>query len=294
MGWSPFAGGGWFNDPIYGWAFIGSQPWGWLPYHYGGWVFDPFFGWLWSPGLGFGYGYGGYIPFRPVTGVFVKSKNGLLGLVPTHPLDVKGKEPINLAKGIFPVAGGAVSQQAMASAGAESWKAMKAPPRESLTGTAVAASSAPMRVSRTIVGGGSSARVVTLDRNSTITYDAREHRFVNGAAAAQSADAKSSATSGASTGERATQGRAEVATAPGARVPANANVRVPTTSARAVTPPTRAMAPPPRPSSAGSGGGCSQGASSRGSGGGSAPSHASASSGGASHPSASSGSGRPH
>ena len=289
LGWSPFAGGGWFMDPMYGWAFVGSQPWGWLPYHYGGWVFDPVFGWLWSPGLGFGYG--GYVPFRPVTGVFVKSKNGLLGLVPTHPLDVKGKEPINLAKGIFPVAGGAVSQQVMASAG-ESWKAVKAPPRESLTGTAVAASSAPMRVSRTIVGGGSNARVVTLDRSSTITYDAREHRFVNGASVAQSAETKTSAAAEASTGERAVQGRAEVAAAPAARVPA-ASVRVPTASVRSASPPPRAMTPPPRPYSGGSAGGRGEGGS-RGSAGasvsrssgsnGASASHASAPAPSAGHP----------
>src|SRR5216683_1307175 len=54
LGWSPFASGGRFMDPMYGWSFIGGQPWGWLPYHFGGWVFDPFFGWLWSPGFGFG------------------------------------------------------------------------------------------------------------------------------------------------------------------------------------------------------------------------------------------------
>jgi len=297
LGWSPFAGGGWFNDPMYGWAFVGSQPWGWLPYHYGGWVYDPFFGWLWSPGLGFGYGFGGYVPFRPVTGVFVKSKNGLLGLVPTHPLDVKGKEAINLAKGIFPVAGGAVSQQTIASAG-DSWKAMKAPPRESLTGTAVVASSAPMRVSRTIVGGGSNARVVTLDRSSTITYDAREHRFVNGASVAQQrtgAEAKTSAAAAASTGDRSAQGRAEVAAAAGARIPA-ANARIPTSSARSASPPMRAMTPPPRPYSGGSAGGWSGGGS-RGSAGASASRSSGSSGAGASHASApapAASSGHPH
>src|SRR5258708_12592649 len=107
-------------DRVFGWSFIGSQPWGWLPYHYGGWVFDPFFGWLWSPGLGFGRGFNGIAPFRPVTGVFVRSKTGLLGLVPAHPQDVRGKEPINPAKGMFPLAGGPVSPQS------------STPPRDSL------------------------------------------------------------------------------------------------------------------------------------------------------------------
>jgi hypothetical protein len=293
LGWSPFASGSWFNDPAYGWGFIGSQPWGWLPYHYGGWLFDPVFGWLWSPGLGFG----GFVPFRPVTGVFVRSKTGVLGLVPAHPLDVRGKEPINLTKGIFPVAGGSVSQQALAASAGESFKVMKAPPRESLTNTAVTASSAPMRVSRTIVGGGSNARVVTLDRNSSITFDPREHRFVNSpsTSVAQSAEVKSGERADAAkanlAAERVTQRRTEAGASAGARVPV-ASVRTPPASARAVAPPSRAMAPPPRPSAGGFGGGWGSGgssASSRGSAGASSA-HSSA---GASHPSAPS-AGRPH
>ena len=292
LGWSPFASGNWFMDPMYGWSFIGAQPWGWLPYHYGGWVFDPFFGWMWSPGFGFGLGFSGIPVFRPVTGVFIRSKTGLIGLVPVHPLDVRGKEPINLAKGVFPVAGGAVSQQAMASATAagESWKVMKALPRESLTSTAGMASAAPpARVSRTIVGGSSNARVVTLDRNSSIAYDAREHRFVNGAAVTQTGEAKSTgkteATREALTGERGAQGRAEAGAA--------GSLRVPAASMRAAAPPPRAMAPPPARASAGSYGGVwSQGPSSRGSVSAS-PSH-SAPGASASHPSSSGSSGRPH
>ena len=285
LGWSPFASGGWFMDPSFGWAFIGSQPWGWLPYHYGGWVFEPGFGWLWSPGLGFG-GFNGFVPFRPVTGVFIRSKTGLLGVVPVHPLDAKGKQPINLAMGVFPVAGGTVSQQAMASAG-QSWKVMKAPPRESLTNSAVVASVAPARVSRTIVGGGRAARVVTLDRNSSIAYDEREHRFVNGTVAAQSAsaavkDAPKTETRNEAGSAEASRGvmqeRATSGAAPNMRAPAN-NSR---------SAPSRAMTPPPARGS--SGGGWSQGGASRGSTVGS-PSHSSGAAA-ASHPAASSG--RPH
>jgi Family of unknown function (DUF6600)/FecR protein len=299
LGWSPFASGSWFADPVYGSAFIGSQPWGWLPYHYGGWVFDPFYGWLWSPGFGGfgGFGFGGFLPFRPVTGVFIRSKNGLLGLVPVHPLDVKGKEPINLAKGVFPVAGGGVSQQALTGAGAtaESWKVMKAPPREALTNTAVAASTAPARVSRTIVGAGNGARVVTLGRDGAIVYDAREHRFVNGTAAPQSASAASTAkidvaaAKNAVVGERVGQvgvpGRAGAATA--------SNTRMPVPNGRAVAPPSRAMAPPPARASSGGAGSGWGGAASRGSGSsaGSAPRSGASASAGASHPSAG---GRPH
>jgi hypothetical protein len=303
LDWSPFSSGGWFMDPWFGWTFIGSQPWGWLPYHFGGWVFDPFYGWLWSPGFGFGAGFGGFVPFRPVTGVFIRSKTGLLGVVPVHPLDVKGKAPINMTTGVFPVKGGAVAAQTLAGAG-ERWKVMKAPPRESLTNTAAAASAAPTRVSRTIVGGGRGARVVTLDRGSSIAYDAREHRFVNGSPAPQTALGKSAEKAGttkeAAVSERAgqsvVQGRAEARTA--------ANVRVPAASARAVAPParatpppappTRTMTPPPARTSSGmggySGGGWNPGGASRGSAGSSAP-H-SAPSAGASRPSASGG--RPH
>ena len=287
FGWSPFSSGGWFTDPAFGWSFIGSQPWGWLPYHFGGWIFDPFYGWLWSPG--FGFGFGGFLPFRPVTGVFVRSKNGLLGVVPVHPLDVKGKAPLNLTKAIFPVTGGTVSTQALAGASAgETWKTMKTAPREALTNTAVAASAAPERVSRTIIGGGSAGRVVTLDRNSSIAYDPREHRFVNAAASAPSASVKSDErTVGAKEvlSERMVQERAEVHAAPSARVPA--------ASVRTVAPPTRAMTPPPARASSGyGGGGWAGGAASRGSSAGASMGRASAASAGASR--ASSGGGHPH
>jgi len=298
LGWSPFASGSWFSDPVYGSAFIGSQPWGWLPYHYGGWVFDPFYGWLWSPGFGGfgGFGFGGFLPFRPVTGVFIRSKNGLLGLVPAHPLDVKGKAPINLAKGVFPVAGGGVSQQALTGSGAtaESWKVMKTPPREALANTAVAASAAPARVSRTIVGTGNSARVVTLGRDGSIVYDAREHRFVNGAVAPQSASTTSAGKTDLAAKSVPVAERGGQVGVPGrATAGAASNMRIPVTSARTVAPPSRAMAPPPaRASSGGSGGGWGGAASSRGSAGASAPHSSPSASAGAAHPSA--GGGRPH
>jgi hypothetical protein len=167
---------------------------------------------------------------------------------------------------------------------------MKAPPRESLMSTAVAASAAPARVSRTIVGGGGNARVVTLDRNSSIVYDAREHRFVNGASVAQTAEAKNAekidAMKEGLTGERAGQGRVETRAA--------VNMRVPTANVRAATPPSRAMAPPPARASTGSyGGGWSQGASSHGSASASA-SHSAPASAGASHASSAGSSGHPH
>jgi hypothetical protein len=184
---------------------------------------------------------------------------------------------------------------------------MKAPPRESLTDTAVAASAAPARVSRMIVGTGNSARVVTVGRDGSIVYDAREHRFVNGAGApqvnatAQSGSAANAAKTdvaakSAPAGERAGQ----VAVPGRASAGAASNMRIPVTSARSVAPPSRATAPPPsramapppaRASSGGAGAGWG-GAASRGSAGASAPRSAPAASAGAAHPS--SGGGRPH
>ncbi|HEX9456146.1 MAG TPA: FecR family protein [Candidatus Acidoferrum sp.] len=298
LGWSPFDSGGWFMDPVFGWSFIGYQPWGWLPYHYGGWIFDPVFGWLWSPGFGFG-GFSGFVPFRPVTGVFVRSKTGLLGLVPVHPLDARGKEPINLAKGIFPVTAGAVSSRVAVNT-SESWKAMKAPPRDALTVSAVSASAAPTRVSRTVLAGNAGTRVVTLDRGSSIAFDAREHKFVN-AANAPAASAKSGERAGTElTGVAGGEAAARVG---GSAAQNAASARVPgaPAAARAATPPAaaRAMTPPAAPhssmhgASAGSGrfepAGRSGGASSSAS---SAPSASHSSSAAASHPSSSGG--RPH
>jgi hypothetical protein len=296
LGWSPFDGGGWFMDPVFGWSFIGYQPWGWLPYHYGGWIFEPGFGWLWSPGLGFGFGFNGFIPFRPVTGVFVRSKTGLLGLVPVHPLDARGKEPINLANGFFPVTGGAVASRVGVNAG-ESWKVMKAPPREALSASAVNASIAPPRVSRTVLAGTSGTRVVTLDRGSSIVYDAREHRFVSAGNAGTAEKASGGPERGAATGN-VVMGRESAAQAGVSEGRNVGSARVPgaPTAARGTAPPAaaRAMTPPlPHGSMHGGSAGSGRfeprgGASSRASSGPSATHSAPA----ASHPSSSGG--RPH
>src|SRR5260370_37763256 len=103
-----------------------------------------------------------------------------------------------------------------------------------------------MRGSRTSCAGSRGARVVTLDRNSSISYDAREHRFVNEGTAPQGASAKSAEkidVKDAPAPERVGQGRAQAGAA--------ANVRVPAPNVRAVAPPSRAMAPPPARASSG-------------------------------------------
>ena len=294
-GWSPFDNGGWFNDPWFGWGFIGYQPWGWLPYHYGGWIFDPVFGWLWSPGFGFGGGFGyGYIPYRPVTGVFVHSRTGLLGIVPTHPLDVRGRTPLNLTKGLFPVAEGKTSALVAAN-GAENWKVMKTPPRDTFVSRVTAAAAPPERVSRSIAGASAASRGA-IARNSSIVYDPAEHRFVNG---------NSSAASAARTTEgkipAAERGAVASTRAGESNVPAASRVA---SASRAPSPRTnvpsaaRSMTPPPAPRSYGGGGGgsaSSWGGGASGGGGGRYSSGASAASAPAPHASApAGGGGRPH
>ncbi len=166
LGWSPFAYGGWFQDSAFGLGFFGNQPWGWLPYHYGGWLFQPGIGWLWTPG---NLGRGGFTAFRPSTVTFVHAKSGVVGAVPTHPLDVSGKTPMNLQQGVFPVAKGTISTTTVASSN-EQWKVEKNPGRETVS-SALSASARPTLVSRSLTPGGRS--------NSGMAFDAASHRFVN-------------------------------------------------------------------------------------------------------------------
>jgi hypothetical protein len=263
LGWSPFNSGGWFMDPICGMSFVGSQPWGWLPYHFGGWIFDPVFGWVWTPG-GFssGFAYGGFVPWRPVTGVWVRSKPGLLGIVPVHPLDVHGKSPINLARGVFPITSGAISQQVAVGAG-EQWKVVKTVPRNTLSGN-LSPSQAPAHVSRTVIAGNAGARVVTLDRNSSIAYDPREHRFVttnptpvSATNALEQPGQHSQNGAPASARVSAPTGIARSQTRTGAGAPPAVPARTTTVYAPHV------ITPPPAPRSADSGRGASSGGGTR-------------------------------
>jgi hypothetical protein len=305
MGWSPFSYGSWFYDPFFGWTFLGDQPWGWLPFHYGGWLFQPGFGFLWSP-FGFG-GVRGPVRYRPVTGVFVHS-GATLALVPSHPMDVRGKTPINLAQGAFPVSSGRISESMVAGTGTE-WKALKQPPREALSG-AIAASAPPERLSRTVLASNTGARVVTFSKYSSIVYDPREHRFVNNtgipvenkieknSAISLENQRTGSARMVTSTGSASAPALPEAAgrtwnntgasRATGAPQAASRAAAAPPTPRATAPPAPRAMTPPPPPRSYSPGGerGGSSWGSSRG---GSAPSHPSAP---AAHPSAPSG--RPH
>jgi FecR protein len=173
LGWSPFDNGGWFQDSAFGWGFIGNQPWGWLPFHYGGWLFQSGLGWIWAPG---NFTNGGLNGWRPVTGTWVHTKTGTVGIVPVHPADVHGKTPNNLQQAVFPVSRGTISNVPVANS-TEQWKVEKSPARDTLT-SSLAATTRPERVSSISPSGGSSNRVA---------FDAGGHRFVTPGASASAA-----------------------------------------------------------------------------------------------------------
>src|SRR5277367_123983 len=309
LGWSPFTMGNWLWDPGFGWTFASYQPWGWAPYHYGGWLFDASCGgWFYAPPAYYGYGgYGGYpgrrFPlvvhpphplYRASTAVFVR-QNGQLGVVPLHPLDKEGKAPLNLEHGVFSTepARNASGPVLSATAG-QKWETLKSAPREALN-NGLAATTAPVRTSRTLIEGSNGTRIVSLNHDSSIAYDPREHRFVNANASPTSVRATEFA-------EKTTaNGAKDEHTVEGSRVNPNTGTpsRIPsaTISTRTATPPTRAIPSPPAPRSSSAGGSyrgggeSASGTSSRGS----SASSASAPASHASAPSSSGGGGgRPH
>jgi hypothetical protein len=235
LGWSPFDYGSWFYDAGFGWSFIGGQPWGWLPYHFGGWLFRPGVGWVWNPSNTFGGGVGRW---RPVTGVWLRSATGM-AIVPSHPLDTKGKPPLNLSAGMFAVTTRGVSGTLVPQSG-EKWKIESKPARDVMQ-SQLAASSAPVRLSRTMAASGaSSGHSATSDRNSAIIYDRTERRFVN---------SESSQVKNSSDGK---MGAANATNAPAAptsanKVPSTQSYRVDgrETATTAQVPAARAAAPTP-------------------------------------------------
>ena len=306
FGWSPFTNGQWIMDPSFGWTWASYQPWGWAPYHYGGWLFDASCGgWFYSPPALYGYpGYpvgpvrrfskGVHSPrpiYHPVTAVFVRN-GGKTGIVPMHPLDVKGKTPLNLERGVFSNVGTkGVSAQIMPVEHGQRWEALKSPPREGLSGS-LAATGPPTRVSRTVVESHSGVRAVSLGKDSSIAYDPHEHRFVNANSSAVSSSANEKEI-------RAENGRTAAASTPTAVNSSRIPVGPAATRSAASAPPSRNTVPPPAPRYSGgaSGGSSSRGgswggsASSSGSSTGrSSSSSSSSSSASSSHPS----SGRPH
>lgn len=235
LGWSPFALGSWNYDPFLGWNFIGTAPWGWLPYHYGGWIFNPGMGWLWMPT---GFGFGGPLPYRPVTGIWVRS-GGTTGLVPLHPGDTHSRTPLNLAQGIYTVHGNTLAATTLAPSAGEKWAVVNRPARETFTAIAAEPVAAPTRVSRTILSSSAGSRTVTLSRDSSIVYDPAQHRFVN-----SSDPAKTSVEAVKNESKEAARGAAEV---PENRS-ASAKPSVP--AAPRVNAPRPSIAPPEPPASA--------------------------------------------
>ena len=302
LGWSPFDFGSWYFDSGFGWSFLGAQPWGWLPYHYGGWLFRPGLGWVWSPSGSFAGG--GLGRWRPVTGVWMRSAGGAVGIVPSHPLDVKGKTPLNLPVGLFAVTPRGVSNT-LPLESSDRWKVQKNPARDIMQNQ-LAAATAPAHVARTMAASATAGtRVTTGDGNSAIVYDRTERRFVN------TENPQSAAKSGIP-GVRVApeQSRSGSATsqlpAVSERVSGREGQREVVPSARSAAPARAAVPPPSVPRSvstqrvfneSGGGGGGSRGGStsSRGS---STSSSSGASSGSGSRTSSSgstsSGGGRPH
>jgi len=245
IGWSPFDNGNWFfSSGLGGWSFIGNQPWGWLPYHYGGWLFEPGIGWLWAP-----TGFGGRLPsvkYHPVTATFVHSGSNV-AIVPTHPNDSHGKTPLNLAQGVMTVTGRPATTQAASTT--SDWKVLKEAPREALVSKTVQAS-APARMTRTLESSGPAR-----SGGSTITFDAKEHRFINSNVNPTSAASQTTATTKAEAPAVSTGRTASVSVAPPS-TRASRSASVPSASARVSNP------PPARSYSGGRG--FSEGASSRG------------------------------
>jgi FecR protein len=305
LGWSPFTNGQWITDPGFGPTWVSYQPWGWAPYHYGGWLFDSSCGgWFYSPPFLYGYGGYGFIPrrqpprvnpprpiYRPVTGVFVR-QGEKVGIVPMHPLDQKGKTPLNLERGVFSNVGmKSSSVEVIPVERGQKWQALKSAPRDALSGN-LAAATPPARVSRSVVEGKSATRAVSLDSHSTIAYDAREHRFVNSSSSAATTPANGSEI-------RVENGRtAGVISTPNVVMAPRSSVAAPVTRSATSSPPPRNSVPPPAPRYSGGERGSSSAGSRGGSWGGSASSRgssagrSSSSSTGASHPS--SGGGRSH
>ena len=309
-GWSPFTDGQWIWDPAFGWTFASFQPWGWAPYHYGGWLFDSGCGgWFYSPPIVYGIvpGPGGPIRrfpprvhpprpiYHPVTAVFVHNK-GNVGFVPMHPLDAKGKTPLNLEHGILSTTGSSdlTGKRVIAFSPGEKWQPLKSAPKEAFS-NALVPTTPPVRVSRTVVQSSGGARVVSTSKDSSIAYDPKEHRFVN----------SSNASAGASS-ERVNRG-GESEKVPAAGTPsrdgnalASANPPVRTVAPPRNSAPPRNTLPPPAPRYSGGGERSSVGGGSAGGWGGSHSTGA----GGATRsapaaapapaPHASSGGGRPH
>jgi hypothetical protein len=185
-----------------------------------------------------------------VTAVFVRQK-GQLGIVPMHPLDQKGKTPLNLEHGVFSAVGAReVSQQAIVAERGQKWESLKSPPHNALSSSLVA-TTPPARVSKSILEGNSAARAPSFSKDSSIVYDPKDHRFVNtNKPATQSILGEKEVRVESGKTEAAASGHARGATAGIPASTSNASTpRIPVapSATRGATPPARNMIPPPAP-----------------------------------------------
>jgi hypothetical protein len=287
FGWSPFDDGCWFFDPIFGWSFAGYQPWGWLPYHYGSWLFEPGFGWVWIPGA---FGVGGPTLWRPVTATWVRNKGGIIGVVPIHPLDAKGKAPLNMSQGILPARGNGLGPVVQPASG-ERWKVLKSAPKQALA-SSLPVSRAPELISRSLFAGGPIARGAAPVHGPVVAFDPQARRFGNGVPSGTIRGGAVANSQMAGQTARSSNG-APMGVVNGANGSRMATARLNTPVNRTATPPSARISAPPAPRGGAASGGFGGGRSSPG---GSFGGGRISGGGGASHPSGggTSGGGRPH
>src|SRR5262249_38168344 len=165
--------------------------------------------------------------YHPVTAVFIHNK-GNVGFVPMHPLDTKGKTPLNLEHGILSTTASSdlSGKRVIAFSPGEKWETLKSAPKEAF-GNALTRTAPPERVSRTVLEGSGGTRVVSMTKDSSIAYDPKEHRFVN-----------SNNVSPGASGEKVARGESE-------KVPAAGTMnRDGSAAATTNTPPARIVTPP--------------------------------------------------
>ncbi|MBZ5528014.1 MAG: FecR domain-containing protein [Acidobacteriia bacterium] len=239
LGWSPFTTGNWFFDPFMGWTWVSYEPWGWVPYHFGSWIFDPSYGWIWVPS---GFSGWGAPAWRPSTAVWVHS-GGTTGIVPLHPLDRRGKSPLNLSQGVIGTAGVPIHSVGQSSSNARAaWKVLKSPQQDALA-PAITRGIPPVRVSRTLAATGA----VQGSQGSSIQYDSKERKFVNANTAVPGSPANPDSVPAAASAQPVAPASVRSEVAPAA-VNARTTEAAPRVDSAAATPrSSRATPPPPAP-----------------------------------------------
>lgn len=196
-GWAPYANGQWCWYPVWGYTWIGAEPWGWLPYHYGGWIFIQGRGWVWFPGPRrkwspgqvtwfHGPGWVGWVPRSPR-----KDKDNATscgehcggGVVSASTFRQGGRLTSNLMLGINPTAGETVKDPGIT----PSMAARLPGPAVSLP--AAQSQSFHGKPARSPVGANGQATATSSPgsrsphaaaHNSAIVYDPKQDSYING------------------------------------------------------------------------------------------------------------------